>query len=96
MYIKLNTPFFLFYLSSWKYVLKCRSTTVHLEKDGVVLLIFNKTSYNRWKARLRLFLEYKDCVDVLVAATDDKADQLEKKADCRVRNYIVSSLSCSI
>lgn len=40
-----------------------------------------------------MFLEYKDCVDVLDAIPDDKADQAEKKADYRVSNYIVSTLS---
>lgn len=60
-----------------------------MEKDGVVLPIFNGWDYNRWKARLKLFLEYKNCIDVL----DEKADKTIKKADCRARNYILSSLS---
>lgn len=45
-----------------------------MEKDGVVLPTFNGRNYNRWKARLILFMKYKDCIDVLDAAPADKQD----------------------
>ncbi|KAG6438785.1 hypothetical protein O3G_MSEX000222 [Manduca sexta] len=67
------------------------------EKEELKLQVFNGTAYDKWKFRLKLFLEMKDCYEVIELQNrpDNITEQNWKTKEIKAKNYIVNSVSNS-
>lgn len=67
------------------------------EKQEVQLQIFNGSAYDKWKFRLQLFLEMKNCHEVIELETKPEtiAEGAWKMKETKAKNYIVNSVSNS-
>ena len=65
------------------------------EYKGFTLQVFDGTHYDKWKYKLKLFLEFKECSEVI--ANDEKPITITendwKKKEIKAKNYIVNSIT---
>lgn len=68
---------------------------VNDKRDEIMLQMFDGTNYDKWKFRLNLFLELKECNEVLT--NDEKPEKVTegewKVKDLKAKNYIVNSMT---
>lgn len=65
------------------------------QKKEEFLQMFDGTNYDKWKFRLHLFLEMKECNEVIIQNARPETITLEawKKKEIRAKNYIVNSVT---
>lgn len=65
------------------------------KKEELTLQIFDGVNYDKWRFRLKLFLEMKECIDVIKYETRPSTIQEESwnKKETKAKNYIVNSIS---
>ncbi|KAK2578108.1 hypothetical protein KPH14_000538, partial [Odynerus spinipes] len=65
------------------------------KREEFALQVFNGTQYDKWKFRLKSFLEMKECLEVI--EEDNKPENCTdadwKKKEIKAKNYIVHSVS---
>ena len=65
------------------------------ENKGFTLQVFDGTHYDKWKYKLKLFLEFKECIEVI--ENDERPAAIEevewKKKEIKAKNYIVNSMT---
>ena len=63
------------------------------EKKGITLQVFDGTDYDKWKYKLKLFLEFKECNEVI--ENDERPASITevewKEKEIKAKNYIVTS-----
>ena len=64
------------------------------ENKGFILQVFDGTHYDKWKFKLKLFLELKECNEVIESDARPEAIKEEdwKKKEIKAKNYIVNSM----
>ena len=65
------------------------------ENKGFTLQVFDGTHYDKWKYKLKLFLEFKECSEVIEHdARPSTIEEVEwKKKEIKAKNYIVNSMT---
>ena len=65
------------------------------ENKGFTLQVFDGTHYDKWKYKLKLFLEFKECNEVIEndARPDEITETDWKKKEIKAKNYIVNSMT---
>ncbi|CAB3259474.1 unnamed protein product [Arctia plantaginis] len=65
------------------------------EKDEIRLQIFNGDEYNKWKFRLKLYLQMKKCNEVVEKETRPSTitEEAWNTKEIKAKNYIVNSVS---
>jgi len=65
------------------------------KRDEFLLQVFNGDGYDKWRFRLMLYLEMKDCHEVIL--NDQRPDAVTadawRKKELKAKNYIVNSMS---
>ena len=65
------------------------------ENKEFTLQVFDGTHYNKWKYKLKLFLEFKECSEVI--ENDERLTTIEeddwKKKEIEAKNYIANSIT---
>ena len=65
-----------------------------LENKGFTLQVFDGTYYDKWMYKLKLFLEFKECSEVI--ENDERPTTIEeddwKKKEIKAKNYILNSI----
>ena len=65
------------------------------ENKGFTLQIFDGTHYDKWKYKLKLLLEFKECSEVI--ENDERPAEITeiewKKKEIKAKNYIVNSMT---
>ena len=65
------------------------------ENKGITLQVFDGTDYGKWKYKLKLFLEFKECNEVI--ENDERPAAITevewKKKEIKAKNYIVISMA---
>lgn len=66
-----------------------------VNKEELTLQIFDGSNYDKWRFRLKLFLEMKECIEVINHETRPSTiqEELWNKKKIRAKNYVVHSIS---
>ncbi|KAF2887557.1 hypothetical protein ILUMI_18616, partial [Ignelater luminosus] len=65
------------------------------KKDDILLQMFDGTNYDKWKFRLNLFLEMKECNEVILYEQKPSTitEDAWKKKEMKAKNYIVNTIT---